>query len=446
MAKKKGKLLESAGVSPEAAGCGMNFSELFDKAIAKVAKQGGRDLTELDGNRRAALVGLPLGHLSMEVLFSESVFGLGRVICLDGLTESCKTSFMWEICRIFNESGGGSVIVDTEHKSTEDLGPGIVGYEEWSKIQYAAADSIEETFRIYTNMIDIYKTKAKSSGKMLPVLLGMDSISGAVTEGEAKSIDKAGTSARGFAGGALLASKYIPYLVSQISNLPFAFVAVRHLRQIDMGRGLKGFEAKGGGEWDYDAMKTYRFSQNGVAVNKVGSGGRPLNITAKKGTGEGLKVPVVFKWHDVEDETGENRRIFQWDWGEATIKLLSDMDKQNVPQRIQRAVKEVFGSMSVTLGKTSCKALGLTKVSGEDFEEALYDPTNAEILKAARAAFCIRVGQEYRAGEDFDEKKTIQRGIILGRKSPSAVVGVRSVIDEEDYEQEPESEEELEYE
>ena len=413
-ATKTSKALQRAGIDiPD--GGGMNIAAIFNKAIAKVAKTHEKDITALDANRVAALVGIPLGHLSLEMLFTENVLALGRVMCFDGVPETCKTSLLWEMCRLFHKASGDVVIMDTEKKQTESLGPSIVGHDMWSKVNYTTASSTEEAYQLFTVLLDGYDEQVKETGKRVPILLGMDSISGAVALDDRKKIDETGTSSRGWATNALLAARYLPYFASRLGNLPINFIAIRHVREVEQNH-IKSLEAKGGTQWGYSANKTFRLARDGTPIDKVGSGGRSLLIHLLKGRGERLRVPVTMEWYGSPDETGKYQQYTRWGWPEATLKILTDPDKYRMSQRYKRAVKEILGAMPVKAGKVSCQALGVTDVNAVEFEEALYAPANISILTAVRTALGIATGQEFRGGDDFDEKKTLQRGIMLSRR------------------------------
>jgi hypothetical protein len=425
-ATKAVKALQKAGVDVGTGNDPMNFGSIFDSAIGKVAKHNDKDPTALDANRIAALVGIPLGHLALEMLFTESVLCLGRLMCFDGLPHTGKTGLLWEMCRIFDKANGRCAVVDTEKKQTDNFGPAIVGYDPWPRINFATADSLEEAYSVITFNLDGYKAKAKEVGKLLPVLMGMDSIIGAATIGEQENISKTGTSVIGFAHQANLAAKYLPAVIQKIAHLPVVFVAIRHLREVAAQYG-KAYEPKGGGAWQFTANKTFRLSPDGPQIDKVTSGGIPIKIQLLKGTGEKMQIPVTMEWWDKPDEDGNNRRIIKWRWAEAALKLLSKPDAYHMPKRWQSAVKEVLGPINLTAGKTNCKPLGLSGANAEEFEQALYDPSNLPVLTAVRAALSIRVGHEYRGGEDFDAAKTFQRGVLLSKRDAAKPMAVEAV-------------------
>ena len=290
----------------------IDFNSIFEKAIEGVAKKSGKDATEFDAGLKSSLVGVPLGYFALEACFSETVLGLGRIVCLDGLQASGKSSLMWELCRIIDRAGGASCVIDTEHKATQDLGPAIVGYDIWPRVKYVAPDTFEEALQVITGTVNILTKAAEKQGiKNIPLLIGLDSTNGTVTESEADKINKDGTASRSYAGAALLAAKYLPKLTKDISKMPVIVIGVRHERMVDMGNGIKVPEPKGTAEWSYSAFATFHLQKNGSDIDKVDSGGRPILIYLKKGTEPGLRIPVNLTWFD---ETVTIRAIPQFIW------------------------------------------------------------------------------------------------------------------------------------
>ena len=416
-ATKKVTRLKSMGVEEAEANAGVDFAALFDKAMDSVAKKAGVDATELDGNLKAALVGVPFNNLALEVAFSENVLNLGRLYCLDGLQESCKSSFMWELARITDRANGFNLVIDTEHKATENLGQGIVGYSAYPRIQFKSPASFEQALQIVTSTVEAI-TKAPK-GKTFPTLIGFDSAQGSAADAEIKNIDKDGTSGRSFPLPALLMAKYLPYVTSKISSLPIALFIVRHARlEASKMPGVMTAVAKGANELGFNAYKTFYMTATKV-VQAANFGSRTVKIQTKKGTGEGVVIPVPLRWSDEilthDDHTIESRRHFVFDWPAATFQLLTKPESCYVPTRVIKALKLVLGSMTTNAGKVSNKALGLDKASPQELHDALYDPTNAVLLSQLRAALNIRVGQAFRNGDNFDDLKSKQRAIILGR-------------------------------
>ena len=422
--KKSVKKVKKKLEENESGGKDIDFGDIFGKAIENVAKKSGKNVTEFDANLRSALVGVPLGYFALEACFSETVLGLGRIICFDGLQASGKSSLMFELCRIIDAAGGASCIIDTEQKATQDLGPSIVGYDNWPKIKYVSPETFEEALQVITGTVNLLSKAAEKQGKRIPLLIGLDSTGGTVTDAEAEKIDKEGTASRSYAGAALLAAKYLPRITKSLSGMPIVFVGVRHERMVDMGNGIKTPEPKGTAEWSYAAFATFHMQKNGSDIDKVESGGRPILIYLKKGTEPGLRVPVILSWRDetLETETGEieHRRYMRFDWERAAFDLLTNPEKYKVPQRIIKAFKTVLGPMNAAAGKVSCKPLGLdSPATPEELHQALYHPDNRKVLDRLRAAFCIRVGQEFKYGDDFDEMKLKQQALLLSRREPS---------------------------
>lgn len=63
---------------------------------------------QLDAQRKANLpiIGIPLNAVSLRYLFGNDVFPVGRMTELVGVSESCKTAFLFELYRwhIYNTS------------------------------------------------------------------------------------------------------------------------------------------------------------------------------------------------------------------------------------------------------------------------------------------------------------------------------------------------------
>jgi len=413
--------LEALGIedAPKTKGATFDIGDIFSAAVAKVAKQSEKSISDFDGGLRSALVGVPLGHFALEVMFSESVLGLGRVICLDGLQASCKSSLMWDLCRVMDRAGGAAQVIDTEQKATENLGQALIGYDHWPKIQFNSPENFEEALQLITHTVNGYaKATEKTGVKSVPVLIGLDSTNGATAASDSEKIDKEGTAQRSFPLNTLLASKYLPHITSKLSKLPITLVGVRHSRIVDLGQGIKTNEPKGANEWSFHAFATFYLEKEGADINLANGGGRNVRIHLKKGTGEGIRISVPMQWKDTIINGVESRRHIWFNWTRAAFNLFTAPEKCKVPTRIIKAFKDVLGPMSANAGKAICKPLGLTVAApAEELHAALYHPDNAKILAQLRAAFNIRIGQEFVAGGNFDELKALQRSIILSRRS-----------------------------
>jgi len=393
----------------------LNYADIFGKAVENAAKKGGsNDVTKFDAGLRSALVGVPFNNLALEVCFSESVLGLGRFLCLDGLSGTCKSSIMWHLCKVIDQSGGASCVIDTEHKATENLGQGIVGYDMWPKINFASPETFEEAMMVVTGMVNLLRKSPH--GKTTPLLIGIDSIGGAPTAAEVKKIDKEGTAARGYAENALLAARYINYATSKISDYPIILVGVRHERIVE-GQYGKTREAKGAGELGFAAFATFSLTKV-TDHDLAGRAGRQLLIHLKKGTDPGTKVPVTMWWKEEITPEAESLRHIWFDWEQSAFDLLTTHENKYLAKRKIAGLKDVLGPMNANNKKVICKPLGLTVAAPPaELCKALYHPDNKKVLDMVRAVLSIRVGQEFKAGENFDKLKEKQRALILSRRS-----------------------------
>ena len=316
-----------------------------------------------------------------------------------------------------DKAGGGSVVVDTEQKATENLGQCIVGYDVWPRIKFASPSSYEEGLRIITGMFNILTDAAKKNGKRMPVLIGLDSTEGITSEGESDKIKKAGTATRSFPESAMLGAKYLKDVPSKISSMPIILVGVRHERMVDTGYGTKQAEPKGAGAWSFHTHTSFHLQKAPKEkIDCATHGGRKILICLKKSTDTGIQVPATMLWRDEITAEGEGRRYIWFDWAGSAFNLFTAPATYKIPLRMAKMMKDVLGPMSASGGRVICKPLGLTTpATPQELHEALYHQDNKQTLDLLRAAFCLRVGQEFRYGDDFDELKERQRAIVLAR-------------------------------
>ena len=427
--KRKVILENEDDIGSLSSGKGIDFNALFGKAVEKVAKKADKDIGAYDGVAKSALVGVPFGNFALEVCFSETVLGLGRIICFDGMPASCKSSLLFEMCRIVDNANGASCVVDTEQKATENLGQGIVGYDNWHKIKFVSPGDFDEALKIVTGMIQLFQKAAKTHGKCVPLLIGVDSTNGAVSASEMEKMTSDGTASRSFDDIARISTKYLKFVTSVLSHLPIVLIGIRHERMVDNGYGIKIPEPKGAGAWGFHAYNTFHLARVGDR-DLERAGGRDLMIHLKKGTDPGIKVPVTMWWQEEFLDCGESRRHFWFDWSLATFNILTCSGGSKVPKRFTSSMKDVLGAMTASGGKVVCKPLGLTTPAPpEELHNALYSPDNKKILDTLRGIYCVRVGQEFKCGDNFDDMKSKQRALILSRRSTDKVACIENAAE-----------------
>jgi hypothetical protein len=380
-----------------------------------------------DGLFQSALVGIPFPSFVCEVMFHESVFPLGRLICLDGMQETLKSGLLFEMMRWFIAAEGSGHIVDTEGKSTQDWGQSIVGHEQFQFFRYTVTEAFEDAQQCVQGMLKLARGMFVKKGKFAPLLLGLDSTTGVLTNSERQKIHREGFASKGYSSVANVSSRWLPSLIKDLMDLPIALVVIRHERERAVTRngvdtGIKVPEPKGAGEWSFHAYKTFHIQRDARSeIDLVHMGGRNIIICPKKGMSLGLRIPLRVTWQDVQlrdEETGETKVVqhTRFCWDRSTFALLTNMTACGLAKRYQAGVHDVLGALNAKMDRVICKPLGLdTAVTCEVFSQALYHPSNANVLKQLRQVLGLKDGYIFTGSGkvSFDDAKEHQRLKLL---------------------------------
>jgi hypothetical protein len=393
-----------------------------------------------DGLFQSALVGIPFPAFVCEVLFHESVFPLGRLICLDGMQDTLKSGLLFEMMRWFIAAAGSGQIVDTEGKSTQDWGQSIIGHDQFRFFKYTVTEAFEDAQQCIQGMLKLARGTFVKHGKFAPLLLGLDSTTGVLTNSERQKIHREGHASKGYSTVANVSSRWLPSLIKDLMDLPVALVVIRHEREravtrngVDMG--IKVPEPKGTGEWSFHAYKTFHLQRDARSeIDLVSMGGRNILICPKKGMSLGLRIPLRVTWQDIplqNTETGEEQVIqhTRFCWDRSTFALLTNMTGCGLAKRYQSRVHDILGSLTVKVDRVVCKPLGLdTAATCEEFSKALYHPSNEKVLTQLRQALGIKEGYVFTGGGSisFDHAKDYQRARLM--KEQEAISSGKLVV------------------
>ena len=101
--------------------------------------------------------GIELPNLALRFLFTSNIFPLERMTELSGPRGSGKSTFGYELMRLFLDALGLGTVVETENKTNAHLIKGVVGEENWEMVQYFQADSLEKAMDKLSFSLQYYK-------------------------------------------------------------------------------------------------------------------------------------------------------------------------------------------------------------------------------------------------------------------------------------------------
>lgn len=396
----------------------------------------GRPTSDLIGlpGASSVFIGLPI-PLGMQILLGASVLPLGLVMELNGMPGSCKTALLYEFGRIFAQSGGYLDMVLTEAKISEELAHSIIGHEPALRRAFTPrrAMTVEQMQRLVTGSFaeakDLQETKNEQTGKRwgasFPVLIGIDSITGANAEEREAKITKDGAAQRYFAVEANLLAPYIRSMANRIQQHPFAVVYIRHRKEykgLDASTYAPPTVSKAGGAQlqfqDSFELILHAKKQSTRADTSEGGGAeissRTIAIRNGKnsfGTGE-REMEVPFSWlrrmvKYVENDGREVTKSVQfskWNWDSALVTFLlrwkgeKNLTAQEAANRRDKlnSICHISGTTSKlwskTLGMSSSDGCSATKL-GRLIQE------NPEVVANIQNQFSVTRGTEWVGGE-----------------------------------------------
>jgi RecA/RadA recombinase len=347
------------------------------------------------------LIGLPLPSLAARYLLQANIFPLSRLTQLRGEFSSGKSAFLLEIMRWFHMYGGGGILIDTENKGSETMLRGMFGHnpQHIARTKVTTAASVEEwqsKYMGYCKAIHAQIDAANAPDRVIPICIGVDSISAVEVDRRVEKVAEEGHAAAGHPYLARNLSDFMrTALVPTLRHYPIALVATNHLKEEinSMGFGPPKKYAPGGASLDY--YPTLILDMQKASMKSVTSGraeGQAVRLIATKNNlgAPGRRLVVNLLWYNeivsITDEEGNesyrNQQHHYWDWHTATIRLLMDLqaaDKKPQPgvdPKLPALVKQVcdleykHGTKNAEVPLVYSTALGISKQSAVSEVEA----------------------------------------------------------------------------
>jgi RecA/RadA recombinase len=321
---------------------------------------------------RDSVYGIPLtGNLPLQYVLGVDVIALGRWISIVGKFGSLKTTLAWYIARRFMETGGFTVFLDAELKSSPDQVLAILQDDNMYDSQ--VFNTRIKTLDMMLNML-VYWAKEYDNlipNKDLPICLLVDSIASVTSDKAIKSMKKEGSADKGFGAAqraASLAENLRAFVPEYLGDNPMLLLTINHLKEKIEEKSKTSFgppatTSPGGDHKDFMASYIIETWKGQTKRAKTSDPTIDLWITTKKsGLGfTGNKIMVkLFTYHDEN-----NRQVSTFDWDRSLVDLLLG-DTLSV-----EGVKDVV-HITGTGNSLGCRELGLSKVSKTELGAAIH--------------------------------------------------------------------------
>ena len=228
------------------------------------------------------------GCLPMEFVIAQDVFPLGLVIQLVAKTGVGKSAMLAEFGRWFNLAGGGMSLMENESKFNPTWYQSIMGPDTFeNRTLKHRCKSVEDwqkmlTFSVQDMQRSMDGTKEEPGpGRTFPVLYGVDSIMGKMSEDTQEKIlgkktakggrgnTGAGAADRGFPVEALKITRYMRTIPGEIDNWPFSLVLVNHLRLAKNDDGIEERRKAGGEQVNFQESFELELTKHGGHKKKI---------------------------------------------------------------------------------------------------------------------------------------------------------------------------------
>jgi hypothetical protein len=360
-------------------------------------------------NHDKIVIGLPLQAVSLRYLFGNDVFPYSRMTELVGVSESCKTAFLFELYRwhIYNTSEviefdpdsvhGGFVHNLVEPRDSPDLRESIIQLNDQFDFPVVQSDCVEDWQKACSDWIKKAEERFERGAMPYPVALGLDSLTAVTTKNEMDKTWDQGYAEPGYSQIAKHINMWAKVFFNKMAPWPVSFVGVNHLKENKSPQGMPIRTVPGGASIKFAATFMFRL-QRREDIELLNESGRIIEIFTEKnslspGNHEKLKVRMTWRF----DDEGKQQTI--WDWHDATVDLLNSFEATR-KKRIMEIV--AIENVDKTRRTADCSALGLKKVSWHELGKAISE--DADILAGLDKFFNVRKRHKFQLGVPYSEQ------------------------------------------
>lgn len=345
--RKKGKAKKAQLEVMSVAQRGKARDRFFASQAEQARKKFGHEGVYLGSEAENLIIGVPTPALAYEYVTGQDCFTLGVVIQIVAKHGVGKSALLAEFGRWFDLADGGMVLCENETKFNPHWYSSIQGPVVYSRMRLHRCKSVEDwqrnlTWSIKQMKTDMEGTKdAPGPGRTFPVLFGVDSIMGKMSEENQEKIigkvgkkGKLGTTGDGFAqarsfpieAGSI--TKYMRTVPQLMDRWPFALVLINHLRIKTDDQGNPERNKTGGEQVNFQESFELELKKIGGHAKRIQSAnfeGVTLQLSCEKNSfgPTGRKAQTRLLWWHEPDADGNPTQKTVWDWDWATVHLLN---------------------------------------------------------------------------------------------------------------------------
>lgn len=323
-----------------------------------------------------AQFGIPLKHYCLQYLFGSTGLRYGGFYLLGGKPKSCKSPYAFFLAHLCCENDGIAFTYELEGKASPTLLSSMFSdHPEWTakggQFRLVRGLTLDEAEKHLVK--SVFKTFKAAEAYDTPLLIDWDSISGASMTDVVEKIEKEGTASKGYYDKSHVMKHLTESWVALVGNLPVVFVGVLQEKK----KAQEGWAPPGATQESYGGGDSQLFKAGTLLSFSYGSlpNGKLVRIkTALNGFADSRSIEAKFIWDQFGSLETESQG-HKWLWAEATAKCLAQ------PKIVGELRDIIDVKLSDTGDLVTCKTFGLTKVTPEEFEQALFAEENSKTLE-----------------------------------------------------------------
>ena len=330
--------------------------------------------------------GFPLRHYAQQYLFGATGLRIQVFNSIAGAAGSCKSTTLFDLLGHVGadkENGGlGGIgwLFELEGKISPVLLSSILkGYgiaDDDPTISIMQPKTLDDAItKLNKDILPLYRELAPDNN--VPMIIGFDSIGGASSRDTADKMEKEGNVGKGFHEKAVNMKHFCENIVATIGDIPAVFVMINQEKE-SLNATPYGPPQKHITGGTSQVFKDGHMISNQVKKLASGDGNLVIMKTTKTSFCDPRKIEVYFRWNKF-GKSEDDYYGHHFDWALASANVIAN------PEKGVGEIRDICDVKISDKNLVTSEKLGLRSVTPEEFEQALFDPSNEATLNALYA-------------------------------------------------------------